>query len=140
MNPINVTIDYWIAGQDPLTEYQADFSWHPADPAAVKVTFHWSPEDSVDWIFGRQLLADGILSFINNGDGDVKIRSYSVHRTAMTLSSPEGIAMVVMDTGRIEDFLRATEAAIATDSSTETEQLSRYVDETLAAILSDPGA
>lgn len=140
MNPITQTIEYWIHGQDALKEYPADFSWHPADPAAVKVTFHWSPTESVDWIFGRQLLADGILSFVNNGDGDVKIRSYSVHRTCMTLSSPEGMAMVVMDTGRIEDFLRATEAAIPTDSETESEQLSTYVDQALAAILADPNA
>lgn len=133
------TIPYWIDSA-PLKEYPADFLWEPSDPAAVRVKFHWSPTETVDWVFSRQLLADGIVSFMNLGDGDVKIRSYSVHRTAISLSSPEGRAMVVMDTGRIEDFLRATEALIKTDSNEEMERLNDGVTAILAEVMDHPDA
>lgn len=139
MNSVTTTIPYWIDSA-PLTEYPADFSWEPSDPAAVRVVFHWSPTESVNWVFSRQLLADGIVSFMNLGEGDVKIRSYSVHRTAISLSSPEGRAMIVMDTGRIEDFLRATEAVIQTDSTEEMERLNDGVTAALAEFLDVPDA
>lgn len=141
MSPeITVRIPYSVFGKTmPVAlDVFADFNWHASDPAAVRITFNWSPTESVDWIIGRELLKEGITSFLNLGEGDVKIRSMSAHQCMITLRSPDGHAIVVFDTRPVEDFLNATEREVAINSNTEDERLDVWVDLALAKLLEDP--
>jgi hypothetical protein len=131
---INLIAPYAIVGT-PNVEYRAEFEWHPADPTTVRATFAWSPEESVDWVFSRELLADGITSFMWLGDGDVKFRSYSVHQFCIRLSSPEGTATLLLATRQVEDFLRETESVVGSGSPDEQERVQVWMGLALEKLL-----
>jgi hypothetical protein len=72
-----------------------ELSYTASDPYAVRLAFH--PDDSpVRWDFARDLLSDGLLEPV--GDGDVHVWSCLDHEGVAVLSvelcSPYGDAMV----------------------------------------------
>ncbi|MEY9870796.1 hypothetical protein ABH931_000250 [Streptacidiphilus sp. MAP12-33] len=49
-----------------------ELSYDPGDPLAVRLTFHLPGDPPVTWLFGRELLLDGITR--PSGEGDVRVR------------------------------------------------------------------
>jgi len=49
-------------------------SYDPADPFAVRVDINGRERD-LTWIFGRDLLSDGLRSMVPIGDGDVQVQA-----------------------------------------------------------------
>src|SRR5688500_5703820 len=49
----------------------AELHYEPEDPYAVAVLFH-TGQGKVEWIFARDLLADGLLT--SSGEGDILVR------------------------------------------------------------------
>ncbi len=83
-----------------------DYSAH--EPYSVQCTFRTS-EGDVNWVFARELLAEGLRS--PSGDGDVAMwpsRSGGRDVLCISLSSPNGRAMVEARSGDIEEFLART--------------------------------
>ncbi len=77
-------------GGVPLT---ASLYYRGDDPYAIRMAFHVGTDDPVEWIFARDLLAEGLDCVA--GDGDVRVwPSTTAHRDVLNLvlSSPFGQA------------------------------------------------
>jgi len=73
-------------GGVPLT---ASLYYRGDDPYAIRMAFHVGTDDPVEWIFARDLLAEGLDHVA--GDGDVRVwPSTAAHRDVLNpaLSSP----------------------------------------------------
>lgn len=138
MDSIQISLPYRIAthlGGLPPQEFRCDLEWHPADPAAVKATFHWTPQDRVEWTLSRSLLAEGMCAFVWTGEGDVAVRNFNAHQLLLRLASAEGRATIIMPIRPVEDFLAETESVIATGSSDEDERMAVWFELVLDEIM-----
>ncbi|HET6359302.1 SsgA family sporulation/cell division regulator [Streptomyces sp.] len=93
------------------------FTYRSDDPYAVRFTFGERVGTQVEWIFARELLIEGLRR--SSGTGDV-----TVHRAEappgqegptsvrITLSSPEGRAILAMRPSDLEIFLDQTRAVV----------------------------
>ena len=60
-----------VAAEQTIVPLVASLYYSGSDPYAIRMAFHVGAEDPVEWIFARELLADGITTPV--GDGDVQI-------------------------------------------------------------------
>jgi hypothetical protein len=60
-----------VAAQETVVPLVASLHYTGSDPYAIRMAFHVGTEEPVEWIFARDLLADGLLT--PEGDGDVQI-------------------------------------------------------------------
>jgi hypothetical protein len=96
--------------------YQAD------DPWAVRVTFQTGAEDdaTVEWMFARQLLTDGVRHTV--GEGDVRVWPGAVDGERvvnLAMASPSGSALFEIDRDALVEFLQQTYLAVPTGSEEE---------------------
>ncbi len=115
MQPVNEFIPYQLVGSAPNPRFIAHFNWSEMDPAAVHVRFADPSGSSVEWVFARNLIADGISSLEPWGIGDVRINRVTDLEDGtlwlkLWISSPEGEAEVLMRAEPINAFLAKTEA------------------------------
>ena len=93
-------------GGVPLT---ASLYYRGDDPYAIRMAFHVGTEDPVEWIFARDLLAEGLDCVA--GDGDVRVwPTTAAHRDVLNLelSSPFGQAHFEAPLTAITGFLLRT--------------------------------
>jgi hypothetical protein len=93
--------------------YQAD------DPWAVRVTFQTGGEEdgSVEWMFARQLLTDGLRATV--GEGDVRVwpsLADGERVVNLAMASPSGSALFEIDRDALVEFLQQTYLAVPTGS------------------------
>ncbi|MBW8805025.1 MAG: sporulation protein SsgA [Catenulispora sp. 13_1_20CM_3_70_7] len=101
-----------ISGDSSLP-VPAGLRYETADPYAVHATFHTGGQDTVDWVFARELLAEGLRR--PTGTGDVRVwpsRSRGQAIVCLALSSPEGEALLEAPARALESFLKRTNAAV----------------------------
>lgn len=98
----------------PLT---ADLHYRADDPYAVTVAFHAGDGETVEWTFGRELLALGVAG--PAGLGDVKIWPSTESASGLRgvvlnieLSSPSGEARLEASAREVSDFLRRAYQAV----------------------------
>jgi hypothetical protein len=60
-----------VAAEQAVVPLVASLHFNGNDPYAIRMAFHVGSEDPVEWIFARDLLADGLMT--PEGDGDVQI-------------------------------------------------------------------
>jgi hypothetical protein len=60
-----------VAAEQAIVPLVASLHYSGSDPYAIRMAFHVGIEDPVEWIFARDLLADGLMT--PEGDGDVQI-------------------------------------------------------------------
>ncbi|MFF3378416.1 SsgA family sporulation/cell division regulator [Streptomyces sp. NPDC002680] len=115
-----------------------DLCYKCTDPYAVSLTFHVSADDTVRWVFGRDLLLNGQHGL--TGAGDVQVwpsRCSWVKKTCIALrQSPNRDAVVVAASARTLDafLLRTLEVVPA---GTEDRHLD--LDGTVHQLLGGPG-
>ena len=83
-------------------------SYSVSDPFAVSAEFR-STEGSVTWVFGRELLMQGLHG--PAGDGDIRItpvHAPSQSKLRLSLSSPHGQAVMEGALSDVQDFIDAT--------------------------------
>jgi hypothetical protein len=67
----------WIRGDSDAETVEVQMRYDPADPLAV--TLRVNAQDGEDvWVFGRDLLADGLRSMVPVGEGAVHVQATSV--------------------------------------------------------------
>ena len=96
--------------------YQAD------DPWAVRVTFQTGAEDdaTVEWMFARQLLTDGIRQTVGEGDVRVWPATTAGDRVVnLAMASPSGSALFEIDRDALVEFLQQTYLAVPTGAEEE---------------------
>lgn len=97
------------------TPLNLDLSYDSRDPYAIAAVFN-TKDSRVRWVFARDLLANGLYE--PSGDGDVHVwpcldaRGHAV--VIMELCSPDGEALMQARSDEVMDFLRRTEAVVAT--------------------------
>jgi len=94
---------------DPATPLFARISYAAADPYAVTVLF-CTQDQSVQWVFARDLLADGLIEEAGHGDVHVwPIADDSDARSVgVELDSPDGVVELTARRRDITRFLEAT--------------------------------
>ena len=110
--------------------YQAD------DPWAVRVTFQTGGDDdgTVEWMFARQLLTDGIREAV--GEGDVRVwpsMADGERVVNLAMASPSGSALFEIDRDALVEFLQQTYLAVPTGSEEDAVDL----DAELARLLAE---
>ncbi|MFI8169724.1 SsgA family sporulation/cell division regulator [Streptomyces sp. NPDC085931] len=122
-----------LAGESSLP-VQTGLRYDTADPYAVHATFHLGAEETITWVFARDLLAEGLHR--PTGTGDVRVwpsRSHGQGVVCITLSSPEGEALLEAPARALESFLKRTDAAVPPGTEHDylclDEQLSRLLTE-----------
>lgn len=109
----------------------ATLRYEPSDPYAVEATFR-AAEESISWVLGRDLLAEGLVS--ESGDGDVHVWPTLEDDLAVVmirLSSPDGQALLAAAASDVQDFLRRTFQAVPSG----TEQSLLDIDTTIEQLL-----
>jgi hypothetical protein len=111
-----------VAAEQTIVPLVASLHYSGSDPYAIRMAFHVGAEDPVEWIFGRELLADGMTT--PEGEGDVRIwpSSPAVGRDGQVrgplsvlnikLSSPFGEAHFEAPSEAIASFLDRTYAIV----------------------------
>jgi hypothetical protein len=111
----------------------ATLAYDSASPFAVSAVFHTS-EGDVTWVFGRDLLEDGLRDPVGQGDVAVWPSHATGHRVVcVSLASPSGSALLEADESDLVAFLDASFAV--TPMGTEMDGLD--LDAELAALLGD---
>jgi hypothetical protein len=81
----------------------AELRYDPDDPYAVAIGFH-TGQGEVEWMFGRELLADGLIT--RTGEGDIAVRpAPDPERVLVELDAPTGFAVLSGLSEDIAEFL-----------------------------------
>lgn len=102
-----------VPGSDSLP-LLAGLRYDITDPWAVSVTFD-AGDSTVEWLFARQLLTDGI-SFAT-GEGDIRVwpsLTDGERLVTLAMESPSGSAMFEIDRNALVEFLQQTYLAVPT--------------------------
>ncbi|GAA1965710.1 SsgA family sporulation/cell division regulator [Kitasatospora viridis] len=88
----------------------ADLEYDAADPYAVRLTFHLPGDAPVTWVFGRELLLDGVSA--PSGEGDVHIHPTGDGEVCLLLRSPEGDALLRCTAAPLVAFLNRADRLV----------------------------
>jgi Streptomyces sporulation and cell division protein, SsgA len=116
-----------VAAEQAVVPLVASLHYSGSDPYAIRMAFHVGSEDPVEWIFARDLLADGLMS--PEGDGDVQIWPSTpapgpvgqgpLSVLNLKLSSPFGEAHFEAPAEAIANFLDRTFRVVPMGKETE---------------------
>ena len=103
----------------PSLPVVAEMRYAAVDPWAVRVSFQvGSGQDgdgTVDWLFARQLLTEGISGTV--GDGDVRVWPSVSGRDRvinLAMASPSGAALFEIDRDALVEYLHQTQFVVPT--------------------------
>ncbi|MFB9902901.1 SsgA family sporulation/cell division regulator [Allokutzneria oryzae] len=122
-----------LAPRSPAVPVQVELRYDTRDPYAVVAAFRTGRAGWVEWVFARDLLADGLIAAA--GEGDVRIRPAAddPEVVVIELSSPSGHAMFEAAAQELADFLDRTYDLIVPGN----ENLWVSVDDALGHLLSN---
>ncbi len=115
---VRSTIDlHLVVPGGPPLPVPAELTYEASDPWAVRVAFHTGEvtgadgegEGVIEWLFSRQLVADGLKA--PAGEGDVRIWPSTSQGDAvveLSMVSPSGSALFEVDRDALVAFLRHT--------------------------------
>jgi hypothetical protein len=97
-----------LAPRAPAVPVQVELRYDTRDPYALVAAFRTGRSGWIDWVFSRDLLADGLLAEV--GDGDVRVRPDADDPAVvrLALSSPSGEATFEAAADELADFLDRT--------------------------------
>ncbi|GGM14018.1 SsgA family sporulation/cell division regulator [Nakamurella endophytica] len=110
----------------------ADLQFHTRDPFAVRMVFSIPGAAGVEWVFGRQLLVDGVDR--PAGTGDVQLFPCE-DVVILELDSPAGRARLLADRSAMTAFVRDTLDAVELGAEDVYFDIDREIDRLLAESL-----
>lgn len=113
----------------------------PADPYAVRMTFHLPGDAPVSWAFGRDLLLDGIVG--PSGDGDVHIAPVGpgeLADIAIRLRVGDEEALFQVSAAPIVAFLDRTDRIVPLGQEQAHGDFAAELDQVLLSILAEENA
>lgn len=102
-----------VTPQHPSVPLVASLYYSGDDPYAVRMAFHVETGEPVEWIFARDLLAEGMTG--PSGEGDIRVWPSTDEGQPLlnvVLSSPFGHAHFEVPRPAMAEFLRRTYEAI----------------------------
>ena len=134
MLPVRADLDLrLVLGGDRSVTVPATLSYASHEPFAVSAVFRTSDGD-VAWVFGRDLLEDGMSASV--GEGDVVVWPSTTHGDrviCLSLASPSGSALLEADHDAVQAFLDDSYRLVPMGS----EGTMLDLDSELAALLGD---
>jgi hypothetical protein len=110
MQEVVVNTAGWIRSDVEVETVDVALSYDPADPFAVRVDISGSDRD-LTWIFGRDLLADGLRSMVPIGDGDVQVQATSV-LTEISFLTDDRVVVLRLPWWNTREFVRLTHTEV----------------------------
>lgn len=108
-------------------------AYHRQDPYAITMTF-LTPEESLTWTFGRDLLVEGLRR--TTGDGDVcvapAVSPNGQKVVLITLSSPDGHLMLQGRLDQITEFVERSLSVVPLETESEHLDIDAMVAQLLA--------
>ncbi|MFF1905070.1 SsgA family sporulation/cell division regulator [Kitasatospora sp. NPDC058218] len=89
-----------------------DLEYDPADPYAVRFTFHLPGDAPVTWVFARELLLDGISRPAGEGDVHVHPVGGELSEVCVVLHASEGDALLRASAPPLIAFLARTDRLV----------------------------
>lgn len=89
-----------------------ELTYSSRDPYAVQASFRTGHDSTVDWVFARELLADGLVDSAGAGDVRVQPMSEDPNTIELELTSPSGHALFTTSADTLADFLQRTYSAV----------------------------
>ncbi|WP_327679136.1 SsgA family sporulation/cell division regulator [Kitasatospora sp. NBC_00458] len=89
-----------------------DLGYDPADPYAIRFTFHLPGDEPVTWVFARELLLDGIGRPAGEGDVHIHPVGGELAEVCVVLHSPEGDAVLRASAPPLVAFLARTDRLV----------------------------
>lgn len=83
----------------------ARLRYHRADPYAVHLDCHADLEEPITWLFGRELLAEGLRGSAGVGDVTVHRSTAEPGMLAIALNTPGHTAVLHTPSAPVRDFL-----------------------------------
>ncbi|MFP5020335.1 SsgA family sporulation/cell division regulator [Pseudonocardia phyllosphaerae] len=101
-----------IAPDAPVVPVKVELSYSSRDPYAVQASFRTGHDSTVDWVFARDLLGDGLVDSAGTGDVRVQPMGDDPTRIELELTSPSGHALFTTSAQTLSEFLQATYDAV----------------------------
>jgi hypothetical protein len=102
-----------LVGAETPVLLTAELEYNVRDPYAVTAVF-FAGERPVRWIFSRDLLDEGLVHDV--GDGDVQVvpgtDDLGLHTIQLRLASPDGVAVLEAASDEVLDFLGRSYALV----------------------------
>jgi hypothetical protein len=121
----------------PPVPVRVELSYSSRDPYAVQASFRTGQSSPVDWVFARDLLADGLVDSAGTGDVRVQPMSTDPTRIELELTSPSGHALFTTSSQSLSDFLDRTYEAVPPTSEYSWLDFDAALDQLLAPNSSD---
>ena len=94
-------------------DVQAEFRYDPADPLAVSLAIGVECEEPVVWVFGRDLLADGVNHPTGEGDITIEPATDMDRREEIRITlATDCLATMIAPRDRVVEFLVASFTAV----------------------------
>ncbi|MBB5152494.1 SsgA family sporulation/cell division regulator [Saccharopolyspora phatthalungensis] len=102
-----------VAAEGAVAPVAVQLRYDSRNPYEVCLSFNAGKSGRVDWVFGRDLLTDGLV--VNSGEGDVRIgpRLDAPALVNISLRSPSGQATFEADAERLMKFVNETYELVA---------------------------
>ena len=97
-----------ISPDSAAVPVKVELTYDSRDPYAVQASFRTGQGTAVDWVFARDLLADGLMA--SSGTGDVRVQPMPTDpsRIELELNSPSGHALFTTCARTLGEFLDRT--------------------------------
>jgi hypothetical protein len=121
-----------LAPRTPAVPVQVALRYDTRDPYAIVAAFRTGRAGWVEWVFSRDLLADGLIA--QAGEGDVRIRPGmgDPEIVVVELNSPSGHAVFEASAQRLAEFLDASYDIVLPGDETQWMNVDHALDQMIA--------
>ncbi|MBA3844804.1 MAG: SsgA family sporulation/cell division regulator [Actinobacteria bacterium] len=101
-----------VSDDTSTTPVEGNLTYDSRDPYALRVSFRTDISTTIDWLFARDLLRDGLTAPAGTGDVRIEPTSDNLDQLRFEFSSPCGYAALVTCANTLENFLYRTLEAV----------------------------
>ena len=101
----------WIRGESDAETVEVQMRYDPADPLAVTLTVNGA-QGRDTWVFGRDLLADGLRSMVPVGDGAVQVQATSVLTEVSRADDSGTVTVLRLPWWNTREFIRLSQSEV----------------------------
>lgn len=101
----------WIRGETDAETVEVQMRYDPADPLAVTLVVN-GQQGHDTWVFGRDLLADGLRSMVPVGEGAVQVQATSVLTEVSRADESGTVTVLRLPWWNTREFIRLSQSEV----------------------------
>ncbi len=101
----------WIRGETDAETVEVQMRYDSADPLAVTLLVK-GPQGDSTWVFGRDLLADGLRSMVPVGEGAVQVQATSVLTEVTRADETGSVTVLRLPWWNTREFIRLSQSEV----------------------------